>query len=140
MIKYQNYNHIKLPITINPLEYGKLLYKSENIYIIQVNTTNIAIIELIELFNEVKLYRSGDLILEYKDHKIDDSTFLRSLENKKFTFKDKNFKITQFYNYNEIEMFSSNGKLLLKWIDNFIKLFLIFMISLLMELIILNLS
>jgi len=29
MINYQNYKHYKLPITINPLEYGKLI-KNKN--------------------------------------------------------------------------------------------------------------
>jgi hypothetical protein len=34
MTKYQNYNHFKIPITINPLEYGKLILKIDNIYMI----------------------------------------------------------------------------------------------------------
>ena len=29
MINYQNYKHYKLPITINPLEYGKLIKKQK---------------------------------------------------------------------------------------------------------------
>ena len=36
-MKYQNYSHYKLPITINPLEYGKLIEQIDNKYIIQLN-------------------------------------------------------------------------------------------------------
>ncbi len=31
MIKYQNYRHYKLPITINPLDYGKLIIKIDEL-------------------------------------------------------------------------------------------------------------
>jgi hypothetical protein len=85
-LKLQNYKHYKLPITINPLDYGKLIFKTENIYIIQINKTNIAIITQFDEFNEVKLFKEGDLMFEYKDHKIDDNSFIRSLDNKKYTF------------------------------------------------------
>lgn len=88
MLKYQNYQHYKLPITINPLEYGKLIYQNENKYIIQINKTNVVIITQNEEFNEIKLFREGILLLEYKDHIINENTFIRSLNNNKFTFKD----------------------------------------------------
>src|SRR6267142_2031242 len=79
MLKFQNYRHYKLPITMNPLEYGKLIYNNINIFIVQINTTNIALISQYDLFNEIKLFREGDFIFEYKDHKIDDNSFIRSL-------------------------------------------------------------
>src|SRR6266850_1650496 len=47
MLKFQNYRHYKLPITMNPLEYGKLIYNN-----------------------------------------IDDNSFIRSLGNRKFTYKN----------------------------------------------------
>nr|AWX52937.1 hypothetical protein [Lactarius sp. (in: basidiomycete fungi)] len=87
MTQYQNYRHYKLPITINPLEYGKLILKTDNISIMHVRVNTIAIITQFEEFNEVKLFKDGDLALIYKDHKIDESTFIRSIENSKFTFK-----------------------------------------------------
>jgi hypothetical protein len=88
MIKYQNYKHYKLPITINPLEYGKLVYQNINFYILCFNKTNLALINQHDLYNQVKFYREGDFIFEYKDHKIDNNSFVRSLDNKKFTFKN----------------------------------------------------
>jgi hypothetical protein len=87
-LSYQDFHHHKLPITMNPLEYGKLIKQSGNEYTIQVNKTDIALITQDALFNLIKFYKEGDLIYEYKDYKIDNSTFIRSLENKKFTFID----------------------------------------------------
>lgn len=87
MTKFQNYRHYKLPITINPLEYGKLVYQNIKLYILCFNKTNLAIITQNEQFNQVKFYKEGNFIFEYKDHKIDDNSFVRTLHNKNFTFK-----------------------------------------------------
>lgn len=58
-LKYQNHLHYKLPITINPLEYGKLIEQFDNKYIVQLNTNNIVIIKQIENDNFVKFFRKG---------------------------------------------------------------------------------
>jgi hypothetical protein len=89
MTKFQNYKHYKLPITLNPLEYGKLIIQIDKLFVVQFNRTNVVLITQHEGFNQVKFYKEGDLIFNYKDHKINDSTFIRSLENKRFTFKIK---------------------------------------------------
>lgn len=90
MINFQNYKHYKLPITINPLDYGKLIIKidSLNLYILQISKTNIALLTQDGLYNHVKIFKEGEFRFEYKDHKIDDSTFIRSLQNKNFTYKN----------------------------------------------------
>ena len=93
-IKYQNYKHFKLPITMDPLKYGKLILNIEKLFIVQVNKTNVAIINQHKELNSIKLFKEGDLIFDYKDIKINDSTFVRNLENKKFTFK--NNALTEF--------------------------------------------
>ena len=85
-IKYQNYKHYKLPITFNPLDYGKLIFNIDNIYIIQITPKTIALISQFDEFNEVKFFKEGDLVFIYKDHKNSETSFTRSLENKKFTF------------------------------------------------------
>ena len=54
MIKYQNYKHYKLPITIEPLNYGKLIINVDSIFIVQINRTNIALIHEFEKINQVK--------------------------------------------------------------------------------------
>jgi hypothetical protein len=89
MIKYQNYKHYKLPITMNPLEYGKLIIQLGKNFIVQINRTNIALINKNDELNKVKLFKEGDLMFEYTDIIINESTFERHLLNKKFTFKNK---------------------------------------------------
>jgi hypothetical protein len=97
LIKNQNYKHYKLPITINPLEYGKLILKIEelNLFIIQVNKTNLALIYVYDQFNLIKLFREGKLVLEFKDHKYNNE-FIRNLNNKKFTFKNNQLVSTEY--------------------------------------------
>jgi hypothetical protein len=87
-MKYQNYLHYKLPITVNPLEYGKLLEQFDNKYIIQLNTNNVVIIKEYDNENYIKFFRKGELIFEYKDSKISDNTFIRTILDKKYTFKN----------------------------------------------------
>jgi hypothetical protein len=92
-IKYQNYYHFRLPITMDPLKYGKLLFKNDNTYFIQINDKNIAIIEMKDIMNEVKLFKAGDLIYEWIDKYIDESTFIREIGQKKFTFVNEELKL-----------------------------------------------
>jgi len=87
-LEYQFYHHHKIPITMNPLNYGKLIKENGNEFIVQINRTNLVIINKYDSYNDVKLYKEGDLIYQYRDFKIDDNTFVRTLANKKFTFKD----------------------------------------------------
>jgi len=88
MTKYQNYNHYKLPITINPLNYGKLIIQIKNLFIIQVNKTNITLITEYDELNHIKLFREGDFVLEYRDLKTSENVFVRRINNNKYTFKD----------------------------------------------------
>jgi hypothetical protein len=92
-LQYQYFHHHKLPITMNPLEYGKLIKQIDKIFWVQINKTNTAIINQFNDYNKVEFFKEGDLIYEYKDHKIDDSTFIRSILNKHYTFKDKKLAV-----------------------------------------------
>jgi len=87
-MKYQNYNHYKLPITINPLEYGKLILKilELNLFVVQINKTNIAVIKQFDNLNKVKLFKLGDFLFEYTDFKTSENSFVRTIDNRKFTF------------------------------------------------------
>ena len=85
-LQYQDYEHHKLPITFNPLDYGKLIDHIDNKYFVQIKENTIAIITQEENLNRVKFFRKGELKYEYIDKKLDDSTFIRSLDNKQFTF------------------------------------------------------
>jgi hypothetical protein len=79
MTKYQNYKHYKLPITINPLEYGKLIVQLQDLFIIQINKTNLVLLKENKEFNHIKLFREGDFIFEYKDHKQGENVFIRAI-------------------------------------------------------------
>lgn len=105
MIKYQNYSHYKLPITTNPLEYGKLIEQIGNKYIIQLNTLNILIINEKDNENFVKLFRKGEFIFEFKDSKISENTFIRLIQDQKYTFKNSRLIST--------EIISVNGNILI---------------------------
>lgn len=81
-ISYQNYQHHKLPITMNPLEYGKLIEKTDNKFTIQVNKTDLAIIIQDGLNNHIKYYKEGNLTYQYRDLKLTHNKFIRILDNK----------------------------------------------------------
>lgn len=87
-IQCHNYQHHKLPITMNPLEYGKLIDKFGDTYVIQVNPKNIATITQLENYNEVKFYKSGEITYEWIDKWIDNNTFSRILGKKEWIFKN----------------------------------------------------
>jgi hypothetical protein len=78
-IQYQDH---KLPITMDPLKYGKLLFQQNNKYAIQINDTDVAIIIVEKEYNEVNLFRKGTLKYKYTDKLINKETFIRNLGKK----------------------------------------------------------
>ena len=105
MLKYQDYRHHKLPITTNPLEYGKLIRQKDNEFFVQINETNVAIILQEANLNKVQLFRKGELVYEYIDRILESNIFRRTLDNKQFTFVNK-----------ELALLTINKKT--KFIDN----------------------
>jgi hypothetical protein len=97
-IKYQNYLHYKLPITINPLEYGKLIEQFGNKYVIQLNTTNIVVIKEMDNENFIKFFRRGDLMFDYKDFKQNQFRFIRTIQNQRYTFEKNKLISTEILN------------------------------------------
>jgi len=100
-LKYQNYSNYKLPITINPLEYGKLIEQFDNKFIIQLNTSNVVVIKQIENENYVKFYRKGDLMFEFRDTVISDKSFIRTISDQRFTFEDNKLISTEILVHNK---------------------------------------
>jgi hypothetical protein len=92
-ISYQNYYHHKLPITMNPLKYGILIRKQDNVYTIQINDTNVAIIIQHDGFNEVEIYKKGILTYKYKDIYVAENSFIRDFGNKKFHFINNEIRL-----------------------------------------------
>lgn len=85
---YPRYPRQKLPITMDPLNYGKLMKNIGNIFVMKVNQKNIAIITQKDEVNEVEFFTSGELKYKYTDRKVNNSIIVRTLENKEYTFKD----------------------------------------------------
>lgn len=95
MVKYQNYLHYKLPITMIPSEFGRLIEQFNNKYIVQLNTTNVAVIKEVNGENFVRFFRRGELMFEFKDTKISENTFTRTIFDQKYTFTNNKLISTE---------------------------------------------
>jgi hypothetical protein len=80
---------------MNPLEYGKLIEQIGNKYIMQLNTQNIAIIEKIDNENFVKIFKKGELMFEYKEFKKSEYRFIRTIQDKRYTFQNNKLISTE---------------------------------------------
>ena len=95
MLKSQNYLHYKLPITMNPEEYGKIIDQYDNKHIVQLNTTNVVVIKQIEKDNFVKFFKKGEFILEWKDRFVAENVFVRTILDQKYTFSNQKLISTE---------------------------------------------
>jgi hypothetical protein len=93
----QNYKHYKLPITMDPLQYGNPVNVFNvndglTVYVIQSNNGNVFNIEVTInsetnlKTNEVKAFRKGMLILTYEDTQIEGGNFIRTINNNKYHY------------------------------------------------------
>ena len=85
-VQYHNYQHHKLPITMDPLQYGRLIKNIDNTYFIQINDKNTAVITQFKDHNEVEFYRSGILYYKFIDKWLDELSFTRIIGKKEFIF------------------------------------------------------
>src|ERR1700760_503040 len=87
---FQNYKHFKLPITLNPLEYGYVIFQSENHYIVEINTGTIATIHIKEDKSEkyilVSIHRNKNLLFTYKDILIDNNKIKRIINKRTYIY------------------------------------------------------
>jgi hypothetical protein len=97
MIKYQNFAHYKIPITADPAKYGKLLDHSNNKFICLMITKNIAVINQYDSKNFIRIFKNGELVLEYTDTIINDRSFSRILGDTKFIFENDKLISTQIF-------------------------------------------
>ena len=89
-LNYHNYRKYNLPIETDPLNYGIIMRIKDNEYTIQINDTNVVIINVdpINKTNVVKLHKKGKLSLQWKDIILEDNIFIREIGKNKFTFKN----------------------------------------------------
>ena len=71
---------------MDPLKFGKLLDHTNNKYIMLLTTKNIAVIMNYEKENFIRIFKNGDLVLEFRDTFISDNSFSRFINDTKFTF------------------------------------------------------
>jgi hypothetical protein len=110
MTKFQIYSHYKLPITKDPLKYGKLLDQTNNKFIIQLTTKNVAVINHYDKENFVRIFKNGDLVLEFRDKLINENSFIRTLNDTKFLFENDKLISTQILNaLGLITIFTNNN-------------------------------
>lgn len=92
--KYQNYKHYKLPITMDPLYYGKLIYleKSTNTHIVQVTPRTLAHVtpDALGVMNQVEIFKDGEMILNYKDRFVNgNKSFIITLGKNTFRYSSE---------------------------------------------------
>jgi hypothetical protein len=97
-IKLQTYYNNKLPISFNPLDYGKLINQKDNQFLVQIDNKSFVIINQIdndnnidpaidtkkeklikEKYNLIEFYKNGNLIYKWKDIYINEYTFNREI-------------------------------------------------------------
>jgi hypothetical protein len=93
-INLLNFKDMKLPISIDPNDFGKIINKTSiaegNIYHIQDNLERAIIFKEFEKENQIEYFKNQNLILEFKDNKYSEGKFLRILGKRKLFFENGN--------------------------------------------------
>jgi len=90
---YLNYKHYKLPVTLDPLNYGKILYhdKNNNTWVIQIGQLTQAVLKKFPNYNYVEIMKSGNLVLTYKDIiKENETSFIREIGKNTYHYNENN--------------------------------------------------
>ena len=120
---FQNYKNNKLVISFNPLDFGKVLTITkldiETLYILQAEEYLIIKILNSENQNSIEIFKKGDLLIKFTDIKLNNSRFVRIIDNKKYYFENNQEIIfTREIKSKFISKLSKSNKL----INNFITL------------------
>jgi len=93
-IIFHRYKNFNLPVTLNPLEYGNLIYydKFYKFYIIQIRPMIIAKIIYSKKRNKVDIIKSDKVILSYEDKVINSNTFERIIGSNHYIYINENGK------------------------------------------------
>lgn len=83
-----SYYHYKLPISFEPLDYENVEKFSNYDYMVPLDNYNYIKIKYLKSkgITQCQLKNKNKLILEYQDTKIDDNTFIRKINQNKYTF------------------------------------------------------
>jgi hypothetical protein len=78
----------KIPLSMNPLDYGRVMFKKDKLLIIQNKLGQTINFETLEEFNQIEIFKNQNLLLSFKDFKLNDSEFIRLIGNKKYHIKN----------------------------------------------------
>lgn len=91
-IPLQNYKSIDLPISMNPIDYGRLIIKTKIesgvSYIIQNNKDQTINFKQFDNYNEIEFFKSGISLVKFIDTFMNNSKFMRKLDNKTYYFEN----------------------------------------------------
>lgn len=103
---YQNYKHYKLPVTMNPLEYGSNPVLANNsLYVVPITPLTIAKITIKNkgMENKIDIYKNGKLVISYTDKKIDQNNFERIIGLNKYIYS----RVDENHDY-KLDLFTVN--------------------------------
>jgi hypothetical protein len=80
---------------MNPTDYGTIIDKFNNKFIIQLSTSNVLIVKENNNENFVKFFRKGELMFEFKDTRVSENTFIRTIQDQRYTFTDNKLISTE---------------------------------------------
>ena len=85
---FLSYYQYKLPIAFNPKYYENVLKVTNYDYICPLTDNYLIQIKYInKKTTKCKLFKKNELVLEYRDSKINENKFIRKIENNKYTFE-----------------------------------------------------
>jgi hypothetical protein len=91
-ITFHEYKNNKLPISMNPMDYGRLINQNdlENgiVYILQNYQDQTITFNKFEKHNEIEFFKSGISVIKFKDIFIETNKFMRIIDNKSFYFEN----------------------------------------------------
>jgi hypothetical protein len=92
-VNLQNYKDNNLPISMNPMNYGRLISENslENkiLYILHNDKGQTITFNKFDNFNEVEFFKAGIAMVKFKDIFINENKFMRIIDNKKFYFENE---------------------------------------------------
>lgn len=92
-VNYQSYYNNKLPVTTIPEEYGKIVQKSGNKYVISVNDNSFILLNTLiknkQRINNIQYLKKGVLMFNWIDKITGDNTFTREIGKSSYHYINK---------------------------------------------------
>jgi len=118
-VNYVILNEMKLPISTNPLDFGKLIKQLDNNYFLQYEKGITITINKSDDNNDIEFFKNGNSLIKFQDQIISENKFIRVIDNKKYYFENgEQFVMTKELKTEFIPKTRKSNKL----VNNFITL------------------